>query len=69
MADGCLLIKIMKTKLSERESEVFNMMMKGKSNIEIARELLLSTNTISTFKKRIFEKKGFKNNMEMIKYS
>ena len=59
----------MKTKLSEREVEVFGMMIKGKSNIDIARELLLSTNTISTFKRRIFEKKGFKNNMDMIRYA
>ncbi len=59
----------MKTKLSEREEEVFKLMIKGKSNIEIAKNLLISSSTVSTFKRRIFEKKGFKNNMEMIKYA
>lgn len=55
--------------LSEREAEVFTMLANGKIISEIAKELALSTNTISTFRSRIFEKLGFHNNLELIKYA
>lgn len=55
--------------LSERESAVFTMLANGKTISEIAKELALSTNTISTFRSRIFEKLGFHNNLELIKYA
>jgi two-component system invasion response regulator UvrY len=55
--------------LSEREGEVFKMLAQGKTISEIAKELTLSTNTISTFRSRVFEKMGFHNNLELIKYA
>ncbi len=55
--------------LSERETEVFLLLAKGKTISEIAHDLLLSANTISTFRSRIFEKMGFHSNMELIKYA
>jgi two-component system invasion response regulator UvrY len=56
-------------KLSERELEVFKLLAAGKTISEISKELTLSSNTISTFRGRIFEKMGFHNNMELIKYA
>ncbi|NCI46600.1 response regulator [Sediminibacterium soli] len=55
--------------LSEREFEVFKMLAGGKTISEIAKELSLSANTISTFRSRIFEKMSFHNNLELIKYA
>lgn len=55
--------------LSDRELEVFKLMASGKVISDIARELNLSPNTISTFRSRIFEKMGFHNNLELIKFS
>lgn len=54
--------------LSDREAEVFRMLASGKTISEIAKELSLSSNTISTFRSRVFEKMGFHNNLELIKY-
>ncbi len=56
-------------KLSERELEVFKLLAAGRTTSEISKELTLSSNTISTFRGRIFEKMGFHNNMELIKYA
>lgn len=55
--------------LSDREFEVFKLLASGKSISDIAKQLILSTNTISTFRARIFDKMGFHNNMELIKYA
>ena len=55
--------------LSERECEVFRLLANGKTISEIAKGLGLSTNTISTFKSRVFDKLGFHNNLELIKYA
>lgn len=55
--------------LSERELEVFKLLSSGKSISEISKELQLSGNTISTFRSRIFEKMGFHNNLELIRFA
>ncbi|MES2005973.1 MAG: response regulator transcription factor [Bacteroidota bacterium] len=55
--------------LSDRELEVFKLLASGKTISEISKKLTLSSNTISTFRGRIFEKLGFHNNMELIKYA
>lgn len=55
--------------LSERELEVFKLLSSGKSISEISKEMQLSGNTISTFRSRIFEKMGFHNNLELIKFA
>lgn len=55
--------------LSDRELEVFKFLAAGKSVSDIARALMLSANTINTFRSRILEKMNFQNNMELIKYA
>lgn len=42
--------------LSDREMEVFKLLIQGNGNIEIARLLTLHMSTVTTYKKRIFEK-------------
>ena len=55
--------------LSDREFEVFKLLASGKAVCDIAKQLMLSSNTVSTFRLRVFEKMGFKNNMELIRYA
>lgn len=55
--------------LSDREMQVFELFAKGKSVSEIAQEMILSANTISTYRSRIFEKLGLHNNADLIKYA
>ncbi|MGB8212337.1 MAG: LuxR C-terminal-related transcriptional regulator [Anaerolineales bacterium] len=50
--------------LSERERQVLRLLAAGLTNDEIAAELFLSTNTIKTHLKRIFEKAGVDNRIE-----
>jgi len=56
-------------KLSEREFQVFLMIAKGKSLIEISKELSISIKTVSTYRARILEKLGLENNAEIINYA
>lgn len=56
-------------KLSDREFEVLGLLGKGCTVSDIAHQIILSHNTVSTFKSRIFEKMGFKNNLELIRYA
>lgn len=55
--------------LSAREYEVMRKIASGKTVAEIARELFLSPKTISTYRSRILEKMGIKNNAELIRYA
>jgi DNA-binding NarL/FixJ family response regulator len=55
--------------LSDREFEVFKLLASGKSISDIAKHLVLSSNTVSTFRARVFEKMGFHNNLELIRYA
>ncbi len=55
--------------LSKRELQVFEQLALAKPVSDIAKEMLLSKNTISTFRTKIFEKMGFQNNMELIRYA
>jgi len=55
--------------LSAREYEVMRKIASGKTVTEIARELFLSPKTISTYRTRILEKMGIKNNAELIRYA
>ncbi len=55
--------------LSDRELEVFKLLASGKSVSEIAGQLILSINTINTFRGRLLEKMHFQNNMELIRYA
>ena len=51
--------------LSERELQIAELFSKGYGNLEIANELSLKQNTISTFKKRIFEKLSIESLLEL----
>lgn len=53
-------------KLSARELQIAELLAKGYGNLEIANELSLKQNTISTFKKRIMEKLGLNSLVELI---
>ncbi len=55
--------------LSNRELEVFKLLASGKTVSDIAKELFVTVNTISTFRSRILEKMNFQNNLELIKYA
>ena len=55
--------------LSDREFEVFKLIASGKSISAIAKQLVLSNNTVSTFRARVFDKMGFQNNLELIRYA
>jgi two-component system invasion response regulator UvrY len=55
--------------LSDREYEVFCMIVSGKRVKQIADELLLSTKTISTYRSRILRKMNMSNNVELTRYA
>lgn len=55
--------------LSDREYQVMSMIASGKTVKEIADELSLSVQTISTYRSRILEKMKMKNNAEIIYYA
>jgi DNA-binding NarL/FixJ family response regulator len=54
-------------KLTPREYQVFELLAKGNGNLEISNLLGIQINTISTFKKKIFEKIGTNNIIELAK--
>jgi two-component system, NarL family, invasion response regulator UvrY len=56
-------------KLSDREFQVLRLIASGKIVSEIAKELSLSVKTISTYRSRILEKMGMKNNAELMHYA
>jgi DNA-binding NarL/FixJ family response regulator len=55
--------------LSEREYDVFLMIVAGHSIAEIAEKLLLSATTVSTYRSRILGKMNLKNNAGLIQYA
>jgi DNA-binding NarL/FixJ family response regulator len=55
--------------LSDREFQVLRLIASGKAVSEIARELSLSVKTISTYRTRILEKMGLRNNAELMHYA
>src|SRR5690242_3711569 len=55
--------------LSDREFQVLRLIASGKIVSEIARELALSVKTISTYRSRILQKMGLRNNAEMMHYA
>lgn len=55
--------------LSARELQVFHLSAGGKTVKEIAAELSLSAKTISTFRGRLFEKLGLRNDVELARYA
>jgi DNA-binding NarL/FixJ family response regulator len=55
--------------LSDREFQIMRMIASGKTMNEIADELSLSSKTVYTYRARILEKMGMKNNMEVAHYA
>jgi len=55
--------------LSDREYQVMRMIASGKTVSEIAKEMLLSVKTIDTYRSRILEKMGLRNNAEIMHYA
>ena len=55
--------------LSDREFEVFSLLVAGKSITEIANNLHLSVKTVSTHKTRIMQKMGMTSLSEMVQYA
>ena len=55
--------------LSDREYQVFQLLVAGKSVSDIAAELNLSVKTVSTHKARLMEKMGLANQTELVHYA
>ncbi len=56
-------------RLSHREYQVFRLLSAGRSVGEIAEQLSLSSNTVSTYRTRILEKTGARNDVELALYA
>lgn len=54
--------------LSNKESEVFDLLVSGKTDAEIAEQLTISTNTVKTYNKRIYAKLGVKGRRELVSF-
>ena len=52
-------------RLSQREFQVFQLLSRGASVGEIAEQLVLAPNTVSTYRARILEKTGVRNDVEL----
>lgn len=55
--------------LSQREHQVFRLLAEGQSVGQIAQALSLSPNTVSTYRARILEKTGVRNDVELALYA
>ncbi len=58
-----------KRSLSDREHSVMGMLANGKSISQIARELVLSPTTVSTYRNRILKKLALENNADLVRYA
>ena len=56
-------------RLSNREYKIFEMLVDGKSGIQIAEELSLSAKTVSTHKARLLRKMQLQNQTELVRYA
>jgi DNA-binding NarL/FixJ family response regulator len=56
-------------RLSDREYQVLRMIASGRTVSQIAEELFLSVNTVSTYRARILEKMEMENNAELMRYA
>ena len=55
--------------LSKREKEIITLLADGKSTPEIADILFISTFTVSTHRRNIYEKLGIKSSVELLKFA
>lgn len=56
-------------RLSNREFQVLRLIGAGGTTGEVADGLVLSVNTVNTYRKRVLEKMGMKNNADIIRYA
>ncbi len=56
-------------RLSHREYQVFRLLAEGRSVGEIAEQLVLAPNTVSTYRARVLEKTGARNDVELALYA
>jgi len=56
-------------RLSHREYQVFRLLAIGRSVGEFAEQLILSSNTVSTYRARILDKTGARNDVELALYA
>ena len=56
-------------KLSDREYQIMWLIASGKTVGDIARQLFLSPNTVSTYRTRILKKINVRNNAELMRYA
>ena len=61
--------KLLHESLTDREFQVFNLLAAGNRLKEIAEELHLSINTVSTYRVRILNKMEMKTNADIIRYA
>lgn len=54
--------------LTEREKEVLKLVVSGKSNKEIARDLIISPKTVSVHRSNIMAKLGVRSGVELVRY-
>ncbi len=57
------------TTLSDREFEVFQLLVAGETVTDIAAKLNLSVKTVSTHKARLMEKLGIDNQADLVRYA
>ncbi|MDO5979386.1 response regulator [Flavivirga spongiicola] len=55
--------------LTRREKEILSLLVKGRTSIEMAKQLKLSKYTIDTHRKNIHKKLGIKSNTGLVKYA
>jgi DNA-binding NarL/FixJ family response regulator len=56
-------------KLSIREAQIFELLVRGESLTMIAARLSISVKTVSTYRSRILDKRGVTTNAELIQYA
>lgn len=56
-------------RLSNREFQVFRLLVSGETISAIAKQLLVSTTTVSTYRARIMSKMNMKSNADIIRYA
>jgi two-component system, NarL family, invasion response regulator UvrY len=61
--------KMLHVSLSDREYEVMQLIVSGKTTAEIAEQLKLSVKTVYTYHSRILQKMHIKNNAELLQYA
>ena len=53
-------------KLTEREQQVLNLVVEGKTNSEIGDSLFISFHTVKVYLEKLYEKFGVKNRVQLV---